>query len=148
MLRGDIKTKPWPTSTTNSGSTPKNNKQNSKKTTTKRKAPICSVCEKTVRINSKRMICTYCELMTHLHCTNTKPLSISDTKNTKEWTCFSSASIELPSHKVRDELNTNVESDENYTNEHLEKLDELKKHRRICHLIPNQCRLHSTSFNS
>ena len=66
--------------------------------------------------------------MTYLHYTNTKSLAISDIKNTTEWTCFSCASIELPFHKVRDELNTNAESDENYTNEHLEKLDELKKH--------------------
>ena len=49
-------------------------------------------------------------------------------------------SIELPFHNVRDELNTNVEIDENYTNEDLEKLDELKK--------PNQCHLHSMNFNS
>ena len=35
---------------------------------------------------------------------------------------------------MRDELNTNVESDENYTNEHLEELDELKEHISICHL--------------
>ena len=47
---------------------------------------------------------------------------------------FFCASIELPFHKVKDELNTNVESDANYTNEHLEKLDKLKKHISICHL--------------
>ena len=111
-----------------------NDKQNSKQATTRRKAPICSVCEKTVRMNSKRMTCTYCKLLIHLHCTNTKSLIISDTKNSKEWTCFSCASTELPYNKVRDELNTNIESDENYTNEHLEKLDELKKHLSICHL--------------
>ena len=35
---------------------------------------------------------------------------------------------------MRDELNTNVESDEYYANEHLEKLDELQKHGSICHL--------------
>ena len=44
------------------------------------------------------------------------------------------ASFELPFHKVKDELNTNVESDANYTNKHLEKLDELKKYESICHL--------------
>ena len=69
-------------------STPTNDKQKSKKPTAKRKTPICSVCEKTVRINSKRMIRTYCKLLTHLHCTNTKSLTVSDTKNTKEWTYF------------------------------------------------------------
>ena len=73
------------------------------------------------------MICTYCKLLTHLHCTNTKLLTISDSKNVKEWACFSCASIELPFHKVRDELNTSVESDANYINEHLEKLGKLKK---------------------
>ena len=67
LLGGDIETNPGPTSTTNSALTPTNNKQNSKKAATKRKAPICSICEKTVRINSKRMICTYCKLLTHLH---------------------------------------------------------------------------------
>ena len=62
--------------------------------------------------------------MTHLHCTSIKSLTISNTKNTKEWICFSCASTELPFHKVKDELNTNVESDVNYTNEH----------KSICHL--------------
>ena len=54
-------------------------------------------------------------------------------------------SIELPFHDVRDELNTNVESDENYTNEHLEKLDERKKHVSICHLNSQSM---SSTFNS
>ena len=72
--------------------------------------------------------------MTHLRSTNKKSLTISDTKNAKEWTCFACALIELPFLKVGDELNTNVESDENYTNEHLEELDELKEHISICHL--------------
>ena len=52
----------------------------------------------------------------------------------KGWICFSCASIELPFHIVKDKLNINVESDANYINEHLEKLDELKKHKSICHL--------------
>ena len=77
LLGGDIETNPGPTSTTNSALTPTNNKQNSKKAATKRKAPICSICEKTVRINSKRMICTYCKLLTHLHCSKTKIQTIS-----------------------------------------------------------------------
>ena len=67
LLGGDIETNPGPASTTSSGLTPTNDKQNSKKATTKRKAPICSLCEKTVRINSKRLVCTYCELLIHLH---------------------------------------------------------------------------------
>ena len=113
---------------------PTNNKQSSKKAATKGKAPICSVCEKTVRVNSKRMICTYCKLLTHLHCTNTKIQTISNTKNAKDCICFSCASIELPFHKVKDELSTNIKSDVNYTNEQLEILDELKKHISICHL--------------
>ena len=69
-LAKPFETNPVPTSTANSRSTPTNDKQNIKKATTKRKAPICSVCEKTVSINSKRMICTYCKLLTHLHCAN------------------------------------------------------------------------------
>ena len=80
------------------------------------------------------MICTYCKLLTHSHCTNTKSITTADSKTVKEWSCFSCASIELPFHKVRDESNTNVERDANYTNEHLEKLDELKKCISICHL--------------
>ena len=60
LLGGDIETNPGPT-TTNSGTTPTNDKQNSKKETAKRKAPIYLLCEKTVHINSKRMLCTYCK---------------------------------------------------------------------------------------
>ena len=93
------------------------------------------------------MICTYCKLLTHLHCANTKIQTISNTKNAEDWICFSCASIELPFHKVKDELSTNIKSDANYTNEHLEKPDELKKH-SIVTSIPNQCHLHSTNLNS
>ena len=48
LLGGDIEMNPGPTSTTNSGLTPTNDKQNSKKAITKRKAPIRSICEKTM----------------------------------------------------------------------------------------------------
>ena len=67
-------------------------------------------------------------------CARTKSLLTSDTKNANKWICFSCASIKLPFHKVRDELNTNVKSDANYTNNNLEKLDELKKQSSIYHL--------------
>ena len=80
------------------------------------------------------MIRTYCKLLTHFLCTNTKTQTISNTKNAKDWICFSCASTELPFHKVKDELSTNIKSDANYTNEHLEKLDELKKHISISYL--------------
>ena len=63
-----------------------------------------------------------------------KILTISKTKNMKGWICFSCTSTELPFHIVKDKLNINVESDANYINEHLEKLDELKKHTSIFHL--------------
>ena len=39
LLGGDIETNPGPTSTTNSGSTPRNDKENSKKATAKLKPP-------------------------------------------------------------------------------------------------------------
>ena len=35
---------------------------------------------------------------------------------------------------MKDELSSNIKNDANYTNEYLEKLDELKKHTSICHL--------------
>ena len=112
LLRGDIETNPERKSTASSRSTPTTNKQNSKKPTIKRKIAICSLCVKTVSVNAKLMICTYCKIMIHSHSTNTRAKTISDTKNAKEWTFFC-ASTELPFHKVRDELNTDVESDEN-----------------------------------
>ena len=59
-----------------------------------------------------------------------------DSKIAKEWTCFSCASIELPFHRVRDELNISVERDANCANEHLEKLDELKKHKYLSSKYP------------
>ena len=57
------------------------------------------------------MMCTYCKILTHK---NTRSLTLSNTKNVNEW--ISCASIKLPYYKVRDSLNTYVESDENYTN--------------------------------
>ena len=50
------------------------------------------------------------------------------------FTCF--FSIELPFHKVKDELSTNIKTDANCTNEHLEKLDELKKHKYLSPKYP------------
>ena len=35
---------------------------------------------------------------------------------------------------MKDELSSNIKNDANYTNEYLEKLDELKKHISTCHL--------------
>ena len=35
---------------------------------------------------------------------------------------------------MKDELSSNIKGGANYTNKHLEKLDELKKHKSICHL--------------
>ena len=69
------------------------------------------MCETQKRSNSKRMMCTYCKLPTHK---STRSLTLSDTKNAKEW--ISCASIKLPFYKVRDSLDTYVESDENCTN--------------------------------
>lgn len=57
------------------------------------------------------MMCTYCKILTHK---NTRSLTLSNTKNVNGW--ISCASIKLPYYKVRDSLNTYVESDENYTN--------------------------------
>ena len=125
LLGGDIETHSGPRSATNSGWTPTNDKQNSKNTTT-------PVCQKTVRMNSKRMICTNRILLTHLHRTNTKSLTISDSKNAKEWICF--PWLQLSYRFTKWEINTNVKSDANYTDEHLKKLDELKK--RIKYLSP------------
>ena len=94
LLGGDIKTNPSPTSTTNSGLTPTNNKKQQWNV----KLQFVQFMKKTGRINPKQMICPYCKLLTHLHCTNTKILTISNTKNAKEWICFSCASIELRFH--------------------------------------------------
>ena len=77
------------------------------------------------------MICTHHNHLTHLHFTNKITGSFRQQKCEREGFFFY-ASIEVPFDKVRDELDTNVERDENYTKEHLEKLDELNKH-NICH---------------
>ena len=76
------------------------------------------------------MICTHYNHLTHLHFTNKITGSFRQQKCEREGFFFY-ASIEVPFDKVRDELNTNVERDENYTREHLEKLDELNKHKYL-----------------
>ena len=76
------------------------------------------------------MICTHYNHLTHLHFTNKITGSFRQQKCEREGFFFC-ASIEVPFDKIRDELNTNVERDENYTREHLEKLDELNKHKYL-----------------
>ena len=33
-------------------------------------APKCNICYKTVRTNSKRLMCVHCKLLVHLNCAN------------------------------------------------------------------------------
>ena len=61
---------------------------------------------------------------------------------------FLAVQLSYPLHKVRDELNINVESGANYTNEHLKKLNKLIKkpikvtyiRRVLIHDKPNKLR--------
>lgn len=133
LLKGDIETNPGRKSTTNSRSTPTPNKQNSKKPTIKRKIAICSLCKKTVSVNAKLMVSTNCKIMIHSHSTNTRAKTISDTENAKEWTFFLCFNWTTYSQSER-WIKYWCWKWWKYRNDHLEKLDQLNKHKRICHL--------------
>jgi len=148
ILSGDIETNPGPAKNLNQG-------QNKNKS----KAPKCNKCEKTIRSNSKSLECLHCKTLTHFKCNN--HVTWLNTKSTiQQWTCSTCESRELPFFNCRDlntsNISTTTSKDADYENEHIEKLEELKKHISISHLNTQsmtstfdefQLMVHQTNFD-
>ena len=67
--------------------------------------PICSTCNKTVRINSRRLECEICRNQTHQKCAQVSSVNIPNARTPAVWTCFTCSLSYLPFFHVRD-LNT------------------------------------------
>ena len=58
-------------------------------------APKCNICYKTVRTNSKRLMCEHCKPLVHLNCANVN-LKIENSKIERLWSCHACTLRELP----------------------------------------------------
>ena len=109
LLSGDIETNPGPT--------------------------LCTSCNKTVRINSKRVECTTCKGQQHLKCCKSAAINVQSARIPATWTCHSCLLSTLPFFGVRDILHTNAEQDdEQFIPESLQLLNNHRKHFSVAHL--------------
>ena len=90
--------------------------------------PICSTCNKTVRINSRRLTCEICKNQTHLKCKKGLNVNIPDARTPATWTCTNCSLSYLPFFQVRDLNATDFQSEPEPINvittecEHIENL--------------------------
>ena len=107
----------------------------------KPRRPQCPECGKTVRCNSKRLVCIICKSVNHLKCaySNTTAKSLYDSE-ANQWTCSYCTLSCLPFHSLRslDELvDNNLNTHDNSyaeTNIHLQRPQQFSNHTSICHL--------------
>ena len=88
MLSGDIETNPRPANRDNPHTKPKSDHLPSS---------TCELCNKTVRINSKKLMCIHCKSLVNLQCSTLKGiLIIKNSRKAHEWACKSCNFKELP----------------------------------------------------
>ena len=93
ILSGDIETHPGPANRDNQQTKPKSDRLRSS---------TCDLCNKTVRINSKKLMCIHCKSLVHLQCSTLKAiLIIKNSRKAHEWVCESCHFRELPFSGVR-----------------------------------------------
>ena len=114
LISGDIELNPGP----NSGNRVGNQRD------TNVRAPKCT--NKTVRTNSKRLMCEHCELLVHLNCAIVN-LKIENSKIARLWNCHACTLRQLPLyHQDVLRMNKKEAAVDNYINTHATKLQELK----------------------
>ena len=94
----------------------------------------CNFCEKTVRKNSRQLICTTCEDSSHVKCHNLS-LTINTVEKVTVWTCHRCLCSVLPFHNTRqiDETPTDLQAFDT-TDHHMNTLDANKNQISIAHL--------------
>ena len=93
ILSRDIETNPGPANCDNQQTKPKSDRSPSSN---------CELCNKTVRINSKKLMCIHCKSLVHLQCSTLKAiLIIKNSRKAHEWVCESCHFRELPFSGVR-----------------------------------------------
>ena len=63
---------------------------------------VCKICDRTVRVNSKRLECDVCKSQTHLKCIKGTTFVIPNSRIPAHWTCFNCLLSTLPFFNVRD----------------------------------------------
>ena len=96
-------------------------------------AATCETCNKTIRTNTKRLSCIYCNNKTHLLCSSSYNIKITNSRTVAIWTCSKSCFRELPFASLRDieDVNKNTDlpiSATFYINIYVERLKEYLKH--------------------
>ena len=94
ILSMDIETNPGPAN---------RDKQQTKPKSDRLRSSTCDLCNKTVRINSKKLMCVHCKSLVHLHCSTLKAiLIIKNSRKAHEWVCESCHFRELPFSELRE----------------------------------------------
>ena len=110
LLSGDIETNPGP-------------------------AAKCTSCNKTVKVNSKRVECKTCKGLQHLKCCKSNAIKVESPRVPATWTCHNCLLSVLPFFRVRDIFDTDVpQEDEQLNPETVNLLNNHRKHFSIAHL--------------
>ena len=100
-------------------------------------SPKCETCDKTVRINQKRVVCEKCYNFNHASCVNMLHLNIAS-RTPCHWTCSNCLHLSLPfSNQIDMELfETSVEDSlsDRYHDVHLDLLDNNKHLLKLLHI--------------
>ena len=130
ILSGDIETNPGPANCDNHPTKPKSDRQRSS---------TCDLCNKTVRINSKKLMCIHCKSLVHLQCFTLKAiLIIKNSRKAHEWVCESCHFRELPFSGVREfheitAISLTKINSVDYENIHISNVNSHRKHLSIGH---------------
>ena len=131
ILSGVTETNPGPVNRDNQQTKPKSDRLRSS---------TCNLCNKTVRINSKKLMCIHCKSLVHLQCSTLKAiLIIKNSRKAHEWVCESCHFRELPFSGVREfhEITATSPTKINsvdYENIHISNFKSHRKHQSIGHL--------------
>ena len=109
MLSGDVELNPGPT--------------------------LCTSCDKTVRVNSKRVECISCKEQQHLKCCKSFAITVRSARIPAKWTCSKCLLSVLPFHHLRDiDDIDNVIDDDPFTPVSVNLLDNYRQHLSVAHL--------------
>ena len=92
ILSGDIETNPRLA----------NRDKQTKRKSDRLPSSACELCSKTVRINSKRLMCIHCKSLVYLQCSTLKAVLIKNSGKAHEWVCESCHFKELPFSGLRE----------------------------------------------
>ena len=127
ILSGDTETNPGPANRDNQQTKPKSDRIRSSN---------CDLCNKTVQINSKKLMCIHCKSLVHLQCSTLKAiLMIKNSRKAHEWVCESCHFKEPPFSGLREfhEITATKINSIDYENIHVSNFNGYRKNLSIRH---------------